>query len=83
MAHALRHSNGTCASYAAAAARLGAFDAAWPFVLRHYDRKAQWDYPTRCIGDTIDGQCKGNVQKPKDFPQSLKWFLQDNQYLKT
>lgn len=73
--------NGACASYAASAARVGAFDLAWTFVLSHYDRKSDWDYPTRCTGKMIDGQCKGGVQTPKDFPQSLKWFLVDNQYL--
>jgi len=74
-------SNGACAAYAASAARTRAFDLAWKFVLSHYDRKSVWDYPTRCTGKMLDGQCKGKVQTPKDFPQSLKWFLVDNQYI--
>jgi hypothetical protein len=74
------HSNGACAGYAADAARIGHFDEAWKFVLAHYDRESDWDYPTRCVGKRANGECKGREIKPRDFPQALQWFLQDNGY---
>jgi hypothetical protein len=74
--------NGACASYVADAARLGQFGAAWKFMLAHYDAKADWDYPTRCIGTmTSDDNCKGNELKPRDYPQALRWFLEDHHYI--
>ena len=36
------HDNGACASYVAAASRLGRRDEAWKFMLEHYDRKSDW-----------------------------------------
>jgi hypothetical protein len=74
--------NGACAGYVADGARLGRFDAAWKFMLAHYDPQANWDYPTRCIGTMAsDGACKGKELKPRDFPQALRWFLEDQQYI--
>jgi hypothetical protein len=73
--------NGVCAGYVADGARLGRFDEAWAFMLAHYDRKDDWDYPKRCIGKLVAGECKGQEIKPADFPQSLKWFLEDNGYI--
>jgi len=74
-------STGACAGYVADAARTGRFDAAWPFMLAHYDRSFAWTYPMRCLGRAVDGNCKGRELKPKDFPQSLRWFLEDDGYL--
>ncbi|HEX2592120.1 MAG TPA: hypothetical protein VHL34_11530 [Rhizomicrobium sp.] len=75
------HANGACAGYAANAARIGRFDEAWKFVLANYDRTAKWDYPGRCRGQTVNSDCKGEKIKPKDFPESLRWFLEDNGYI--
>jgi len=75
------HANGGCAAYVADAARLGQFDEAWTFMLANYDQKSTWDYPTRCQGQKIDYRCKGTEQKPKDYPEALRWFLQDNGYI--
>jgi hypothetical protein len=76
-----KHQNGACAAFVADAARIGRYDAAWKFMLAHYDRKSDWDYPTRCDVAMIDGQCKGHKIEPSGFPQALQWFLQDNGYI--
>jgi hypothetical protein len=73
--------NGVCAAYVADGARLGRFDEAWAFMLAHYNRKDDWDYPKRCVGKIVEFQCKGTEIAPADFPQSLKWFLEDNGYI--
>jgi hypothetical protein len=76
-----QHKNGACAGYAAAAARAGAFDAAWTFILANYDKTARWDLPLRCTGQIANGDCMGRAIKPKDFPQALRWFLEDSGYI--
>lgn len=75
------HANGACAAYAGAAARAGTFGDAWTFVLANYDKSAHWDYYSRCKGRVVDGDCKGQKIAPRDFPESLRWFLQDNGYI--
>jgi hypothetical protein len=65
-----KHQNGACAAYVADAARIGQFDEAWSFMLANYDQKSEWTYPTR------------TEVKPKDYPQALRWFLEDNGYIK-
>ncbi|HEY1630499.1 MAG TPA: hypothetical protein VGF56_04250 [Rhizomicrobium sp.] len=73
------HDNGACAGYVASAARAGLHKRAWAFMLAHYDlHSSQW--PTRCKGKWVDGDCKGAERKPKDFPQALSWFLADTGY---
>lgn len=76
------HANGGCAAYVADAARLGQFDEAWTFMLANYDQKSEWTYPARCNGTKVDYQCKGTEIKPKDYPEALRWFLEDNGYIK-
>lgn len=78
----LKHSNGACAAYVADAARVGEFDAAWKFMLANYDPKSDWDLPTRCKGPMYGFDCKGTPIKPKDYPESLRWFLEDRGYIK-
>lgn len=74
--------NGACAGYVADGARVEQFDAAWKFMLAHYDAKQDWDLPTRCNGTMgDDGTCKGQELKPKDYPQALRWFLEDHNYI--
>ncbi|HVP83352.1 MAG TPA: hypothetical protein VMS78_01400 [Rhizomicrobium sp.] len=75
------HNNGVCAGYVADAARLGEFDEAWQFMLANYNKTSTWDYPTRCQGQKVDYRCQGTELKPKDYPEALKWFLQDNGYV--
>jgi hypothetical protein len=77
-----KHQNGACAAYVADAARIGRFDEAWTFMLANYDRKSEWTYPARCDGDRVDFRCKGTEVKPKDYPEALRWFLEDNGYIK-
>ena len=74
-------SNGACAGYVANAARLGKFEAAWKFMLMHYNHHSNWVYPTRCTGPITNGSCKGQELKPRDYPQALMWFLEDNDYI--
>jgi hypothetical protein len=73
--------NAVCAGYVADGVRLGRFDEAWAFMLAHYNRKDDWDYPKRCTARIVEFQCKGMEIMPADFPQSLKWFLEDNGYI--
>lgn len=76
-----KHANGACAAFAADAARLGQFDGAWKFVLANYDRRPSGEYPTHCLGTLHHANCAGVVAKPKDYPQALRWFLEDNRYI--
>ncbi len=76
-----QRNNGACAGYVADAARIGRFDEAWKFMLANYDPALRWDLPGRCAGTLVNGQCKGKSIKPRDFPQSLRWFLEDSGYI--
>jgi hypothetical protein len=73
--------NAVCAGYVADGARLGRFDETWAFMLAHYNHKDDWDYPKRCTGRIVEFQCKGSEIVPSGFPQSLRWFLEDNGYI--
>jgi hypothetical protein len=74
--------NGACAAYAAAAARLGQFLWGWPVVLKSYDRKAKWDWPTGCRGAAPAGQCpQGRQITYPSYPQALRAFLKRTGYL--
>ena len=72
--HCAGHANGACAAYVADAARVGRLDEAWTFMLASFRRDDNWDYPTRCKGRN---RCKA----PKDYPQALRWFLEDHGYI--
>lgn len=72
--------NGVCASYAAAAARAGVLEEAWPVILKSYDRKSNWELPTSCRTPG-PGQCPpGDVVKFKTYPEALRAFLRENGY---
>lgn len=75
--------NGACAAYAAAAARLGQFRWAWPVVLRSYDRKAKWDWPTGCRVAARPGECpKAQQIVYPTYPEALRAFLKRAGYLR-
>lgn len=76
------HYNGVCAGYVASAARAGKFGEAWSFMLAHYNKSSAWDYPTRCKGERKDYRCEGTELKPRGYPEALRWFLEDNGYIK-
>lgn len=74
--------NGACAAYAAAAARLGRFDQAWPVVLRSYDRKAVWDWPTGCRVAVEESCPKDQQITYRTYPEALRAFLKRTGYLR-
>lgn len=70
--------NGACAAWLADAARIGAFDAAWAEMLRHYDRTAnRWQY---CIEATYPCP-EGQMRTDRSFPEALRMFLQRAGYI--
>jgi len=68
------HDNGACASYVAAASRLGRHDEAWHFMLDHYDRKSDWGLKDCALRDD-KGNCLADIQY-KSYPDALAAFLQ-------
>jgi hypothetical protein len=75
--------NGACAAYAAAAARIGQFRWAWPVVLKNYDRKTKWDWPTGCRVAAPSGECpKAQQIAYPTYPQALRAFLKRTGYLR-
>ena len=68
------HDNGACASYVAAASRLGRRDEAWRFMLDHYDRKSDWGLKDCALHDD-KGNCLADIQY-KSYPDALAGFLQ-------
>ena len=75
--------NAACAAYAADAARLGRFDAAWREILVHYDRIDGWPLPTGCRSAFVDDeQCaEGETITYPNFPAALRAFLVRTKYL--
>ena len=65
--------NGACASYVAAATRLGRRDEAWKFMLDHYDRKSDWGLKD-CALDDGKGNCLAEIQY-RSYPEALTAFL--------
>ena len=75
--------NGHCAAYAAAAARAGAFDAAWAKVMRFHDRKAR-DWPTACrVAEGEDGCPEGQEITYASYPEALRAFLVERKYIRS
>lgn len=73
-----RDRNGACAAWVADAARIGAFDAAWDEMLRHYDRSgALWQ---SCAVATHPCSA-GRGTAYRSFPESLRAFLQRAGYI--
>ena len=75
--------NASCAAYAADAARLGRFDAAWREILVHYDRIDGWSLPTGCRAPLAeDEQCsEGETITYPNFPTALRAFLVRTDYI--
>ncbi|WP_186456781.1 hypothetical protein [Sphingomonas suaedae] len=75
--------NGACAAYAANAARLGQFDAAWKTILAEYDRKSRvWPDYCKVVRREEDGECpEGQLIEYPDYPTALRAFLADLGYL--
>ncbi len=74
-------SNGSCAAYVAAAARIGQFDAAWQRMLSAYNQSYEWDFPNGCAVET-QGECpEGSVISYRTFPESLRAFLIERGYI--
>lgn len=71
-------SNGACAAYVAAAARVGKFDAAWADMLVAYDQKGDspvW-LPTGCRVATDGAECpEAETIRYATFPEALRAFL--------
>jgi len=68
-------SNGACAAFVAAAARTGALESAWAFMLRSYDQMDDWDYPAACRIRTAGACPEGVEQVFATFPEALQWYL--------
>ena len=79
-----RSSNGACAAYVAAAARVGQFDAAWAQMLRSFDRNADWDYPPGCrVAVHPGGECPAaSIIRYRDYPAALRAFLLRQGYIR-
>ena len=75
--------DGACATFVAEAARAGDFPAAWAWMLKHYDRKDEWDWPTGCTAPRDqDHACpKGHEIAYKTYPEALEAFLIETKYI--
>lgn len=81
-ADCVQGNNGACAAFVASAARLGEEDSAFRVANESYDRNSSWELPTRCSLPLEGGECPpGSEQRPADFPEALRWFLEDRKYL--
>ncbi|MBT2242345.1 hypothetical protein JQK15_02235 [Sphingobium sp. BHU LFT2] len=73
--------NGACPAFVAAAARLGKIDWAWSKMVASYDASADWQLPTGCRIQAIDG-CPENSQiQFQSYPDALLNFLKENKYI--
>jgi len=78
-----RYRNGACAAYVADAARAGQFRPAWAAMLKHYEHGVDlWEACNVPASAWTDHHCpEGQVTRFKDFPDSLRAFLQRTGYL--
>ena len=67
------HDNGACASYVAAASRLGRRDEAWTFMRDHYDRNSDWGLKDCALMDS-NGNCRAEIRY-ESYPDALRGFL--------
>ena len=73
--------NGACAAYAAAAARLGELDAAWPIVTARHQRTIRI-WPEGCkVQRDADYNCpEAQVIEYPDYPTALRAYLKELGY---
>ena len=73
LAQCLEHSNGACAAFVAASARLGKFDSAWKIMLANYNRQDNWQNHVcdqrHCPWTTLP------------YPQALRKFFGQTGYI--
>jgi hypothetical protein len=75
--------NGSCAAYAANAARTGQFDTAWPVIVAQYQRETKV-WPNRCKVERgkADGSCpEGQEIEFPDYPAALRAYLSELGYI--
>ena len=73
--------NGFLAGYAATAALVGEFPAAWQQVLARYDRRSDWGLRSCPAGYDDQGRCRAPELVYPDFPSALSAFLVQTGYL--
>jgi hypothetical protein len=74
--------NGLCAAFVADEARLGRLDAAWAYMLAHYNKTDDWTLPTGCRVARGRRACpKDQVIVYKTYPEALRAFLIDTGYV--
>lgn len=74
-------SNGSCAAYVAAAARIGEFDAAWQHMLGAYNQGYEWDLPSGCRVEASSECPEDSVIVYRTFPEALRAFLVERGYI--
>lgn len=71
--------NGSCAGYAATAARAGQLDAAWPTILKHTGA-SDWTNPAPCSERNVMDCDLDDQVAYSSYAESLQWFLGDRGY---
>ena len=72
--------NGACASYVAAAARIGRLLPAWNDMMASYDATQEWEYPTSCAVGTTPCP-EDQTIRYKGYPEALLAFLKEGGYV--
>lgn len=74
--------NGSCAAYAANAARIGQLDIAWPVILAEYQRDMKvWPDTCKVARGPEDGSCPdGQLIEYPDYPAALRAYLAELGY---
>lgn len=78
-----RYRNGACAAFVADAARAGRFKVAWNAMLKHYEHDSDlWEPCDVSPSVWTDHRCpEGHITRFKNFPDSLRAFLNRVGYL--
>ena len=72
--------NGACAAFVASAARLGRFEQAWAEMSGAYDRTSDWGLEV-CRVPMPDGECPSGERAIGSFPEVLRSFLVEQEYI--